>query len=126
MSQISEFHLDRIKKGQYMSWFVTTQAANKITVKLLDDHKVYFEASKKSVDIAPPLAQGAAFVENDHLRIQISSSGNKEVKTWHNMSDISSVNGTCVGEAFILSGEDYTDEDYNDVYVSISAWDKAK
>ena len=47
-----------------MSWFVTTQAANRITVKLFDDTKVYFVASKKSVDINPPLALGAPDIEH--------------------------------------------------------------
>ena len=125
MSSSKTFNLDRISKGQYMSWFITTQAANRITVKLYDDKKVYFEASKQSIDINPPLAQGADFVAGTGLRLQITSSGSNELQTWHNMSDISSSSGDCVGEVFTLSGEDYTDDDYNDVYVSISAWDKA-
>lgn len=126
MSQTKTFNLDRIRKGQYVSWFVTTQAANKITVKMYDDRKVYFEASKTSISIEPPLAQGASIVEGDGLKLQISSSGNYELQAWHNMSDISSASGDCVGEVFTLAGEDYTDSDYNDVYVSLSAWDKAR
>ena len=38
--------LEGIKKGQFLSWFATTQAANTITVKLYDNRKVYIEASK--------------------------------------------------------------------------------
>lgn len=90
------------------------------------DTKVYFEASKKSIDIEPPLAQGASVVEGDGLKLQISSSGKDELQTWHNMSDISSASGDSVGEVFTLAGEDYTDSDYNDVYVSLSAWDKSR
>ena len=126
MSQTKTFNLGRIKKNQYVSWFVTTQAANVITVKMYDDTKVYFEASKKSIDIEPPLAQGASVVEGDGLKLQISSSGKDELQTWHNMSDISSASGDSVGEVFTLAGEDYTDSDYNDVYVSLSAWDKSR
>lgn len=126
MGDTKTFHLDSITKGQYVSWFITTQAASLITVKLYDDKKVYFEESKHSINIEPPLAQGAAFVEGDNLKLLISSSSTYELKTWHKMSDISSSRGQCVGEIFTLAGEDYIDEDYNDVYVSLSAWKKAE
>lgn len=109
-----------------MSWFVTTQAVNEITVKLYDDKKVYFEASKKVAEINPPLAQGAAFVEGNNLKLQISSSGTCDLKTWHNMTDISTSSGDCVGEVFTLAGEDFIDDDYNDVFVSISAWKSSR
>ena len=125
MSTSKTFNVGAITKGMYMSWFITSQAANRITVKLFDDKKVYFEASKQSIDIDPPLAQGAAFVDGDNLKIQITSSGHDELQTWHNMSDISSASGDTVGKVFTLSGEDYIDNDYNDVYVSLSAWNKA-
>ena len=118
-------YLDRIKKGQFMSWFITTQAANRIHVKLYDDNHVYVNDSKQSRNIEPPLSQGSAFVYGYNLKMDISLDCNTEIKTWLNMSDISSVEGKCVGESFSLAGEDQTDDDYNDIYVSISAWDKA-
>ena len=117
--------LGAITKGQYMSWFITTQAANRINVKLYDSVKTYVNSNKASIHIDPPLAQGAAFVEGDHLKLEISSSGWNDLKTCHNMSDILTDACTPVGKSFSLAGEDYTDNDYNDVYVSISAWDKA-
>ena len=114
-----------ITRGQYMSWFVTTQAANLISVRLYDDSTTYFNASKQSIDINPPLAIGSSFVQGDRLRLEITSSGYNSIKVWHNTSDISTDSGRRVGKVFVLSGEDYIDDDYNDVYVSISAWDKA-
>ena len=89
------------------------------------DSFFYVEKSKASVNIEPPLAQGSAFLEGDGLKLEISSSGKEELQIWFNMSDITTTKGKCVGKVFTLVGEDYIDEDFNDIYVSISAWDKA-
>ena len=117
--------LGAITKGQYMSWFITTQAANRINVRLFDSAKTYVDSNKASIYIDPPLAQGAAFVEGDNLKLEISSSGWNDIRTWQNMSDILSDSCKPVGKSFSLAAEDYTDDDYNDVYVSISSWNKA-
>ncbi len=119
------YNVEVVKKGQYMSWFVTTQAANKITVKLFDEKKVYFEASKQSVNINPALAQGDSFVEGEHLELLIISSGSKEIKISPNSSEILSSVGKKVGEVFTLAAEDGDDEDFNDVFVVLSAWNNA-
>ena len=58
MSKKKTILLDGIKKGQLISWFATTQAANTNTVKLYDNQKTYFENSKATVDMELPLAQG--------------------------------------------------------------------
>ena len=125
MSSSKTYSIAGITPGMYMSWFVTTQAANRITVNLFDDTKVYFESSKQSIDIDPPLALGADYVAGNNLQITVTSSGNNEIESWHNTSDISAADGSQAGRVFVFAGEDYTDSDYNDVYVSISAWKKA-
>ncbi|MBR1693706.1 MAG: hypothetical protein IJ711_13185 [Lachnospiraceae bacterium] len=119
--------LDGFKKGQYMSWFITTQAGNKIKVKLYDEAgNVYLEGSKQSTNIDPPLGQGSAFIKAEKVKIDIESVNANKLETWHNTSYISSATtGKQVGISFLLAGEDYDDEDYNDVYISICAWDKA-
>lgn len=126
MSSKKTILLDGVKKGQFISQYITTQAANTISVKLYDNQKVYVDKSKASVNIEPPLAQGSAFVQGDGLSIDIASSGDYELRLRHTMSDISSDSGKCVGKSFALAGEDYIDNDFNDVCVSISAWNKAR
>ena len=125
MSSSKTYSIAGITPGMYMSWFVTTQATNRITVKLFDDTKVYFESGKQSIDIDPPLALGADYVAGNNLKMTVTSSGNNEIKSWHNTSDISTADGGQAGRVFVFAGEDYIDSDYNDVYVSISAWKKA-
>lgn len=118
--------LEGFNKGQYVSWFVTTQAANTIKVKMYDSKKVYFDKQKSSMSIEPPLAQGSAFLEGDNAVVEIESVQAKDLKTWHNMMQISSAtDASQVGSCFVLAGEDQNDEDYNDVYVNITAWNKA-
>lgn len=125
MSVKKTFHLGEIQQGMYMSWFITTQTASLITVRLYDDDHEYVVASKQSTNIEPPLAQDAGYVKGKNLKIEIESNGVDEIRSWHNMSNISSESGDCVGKIFVLACEDYIDSDYNDVYVSISAWNKA-
>lgn len=116
--------LEGIKSGQYMSWFATTQAANTISVKLYDSKTVYIDNSKTSLDMATPLAQGGAFVLGEGLTLEISSSGNNELRLSHSMTDITTDTGKCIGKSFALAGEDYTDDDFNDICISISSWNR--
>ena len=87
MSSKKTILLDGVKKGQLISWFATTQAANTNTVKLYDDKTTYFENSKATVNMVPPLAQGYAVVEGDNLSIDVTTSGNYEWKLNHSMLD---------------------------------------
>lgn len=74
----------------------------------------------------PPLAQGYAVVLGDNLSIDVTTSGDFELKLNHSMLDLTTDAGKCIGKTFSLAGEDYVDNDFNDVCVSISAWNKAR
>lgn len=126
MSSKKTILLDGIKKGQLISWFATTQAANTNTVKLYDDKTTYFENSKATVNMVPPLAQGYAVVEGDNLSIDVTTSGNCEWKLNHSMLDLTTDVGKCIGKTFSLVGEDSVDNDFNDICISISAWNKTR
>lgn len=62
-------------KGFFMSYYVTTQAANEIEVLLKDSKKTYINGSRQMTDIEPPLAQGYADLEGDNLILTISVKG---------------------------------------------------
>lgn len=126
MSSKKTILLDGVKKGQLISWFATTQAANTNTVKLYDDKTTYFENSKATVNMVPPLAQGYAVVEGDNLSIDVTTSGNCEWKLNHSMLDLTTDVGKCIGKTFSLVGEDSVDNDFNDICISISAWNKTR
>lgn len=122
-----KMNLVGFKKGQYVSWFITSQAANTIKVKMYDDsNTVYIDSQKTSTSIDPPLAQGKATLLGNNAVIEIESVGADHLDTWHNMMQISSaLDASQVGSCFVLAGEDQNDEDYNDVYINITAWNKA-
>ena len=114
--------LGAFDKGEYLSWFVTTQAANEVTVTLKDDSKTYFSGKKKSMDIAPPLAVGNDVYTGNNLRLEISIPESDDIKTLPTMSAIITNTGKIVGHNFICCGEDWNDADYNDFYINIVGW----
>lgn len=120
--------IEGFHKGQFISWFMTTQAANKITVKLYDDSKVYVDQSKQSTSIVPPLAEGHSFLEGNNLKLDITAEPNSsDILAWFNNMNISSATtAKTVGNFFVLAGEDQPggDEDYNDICISITGWNK--
>lgn len=118
--------LEGFKKGQFMSWIVTSQAANMIKVKLSDETgHIYFDKSKASTFIEPPIAQGSDFIYGNQVKLELESVNSEVLNAWFNNSMIlSATSGNSVGKCFVLAGEDQKggDEDYNDVYVNITAW----
>ena len=126
MSQKKTILLDGIKKGQLISWFATTQAANTNTVKLYDSQKLYFENSKATTNMEPPLVQGYAVVMGDNLSIDVTTSGKLELKLNHSMMDLTTDVGKCIGKTFSLVAEDSVDNDFNDICITISAWNKTR
>jgi hypothetical protein len=110
-------------KDYYMSWCVTTQADNTIKAKLYDDTTTYFSESRRSLDILPPMAINASNVNGNNLRLYIESSGSYPLKSNIVSYNITTRAGT-VGKIYDICIEDYIDNDYNDVCVSLVAWAK--
>ena len=113
-------------KNAYISWFVTTQNALPTKVVLKDDNgKEYFSAKKQNylnTSIDPPLALGATFFTGSKLTLTIDVDTKYELKGKPTLIDITDDNGNIVGKSFDLAVEDYTDNDYNDIYVNIVGW----
>lgn len=118
--------LGAFDKGEYLSWFVTTQAAYMVTVTLRDDSNIYFSDSKGTMDIAPPLAVGNGVYTGNNLRLEISIPESDDIKTLPTMSAIITNTGQIVGHNFICCGEDWNDADYNDFYINIVGWKSKK
>lgn len=120
--------LENFGKGQYMSWFVSTQSAVKFNVRLYDEEgNVYFKGTRQSTSIEPPLAQSAAHIKAEPVYLEIEAVGKPELFVWFNNSLITSATtGKRVGNSFILAAEDTKggDEDYNDIYAALTVWNK--
>ena len=118
--------LGAFDKGEYLSWFVTTQAAYEVTITLKDDSKTYFTGKKKTIDIVPPLAIGNDVYTGNNLRLEISIPESDDIKTLPTMSAIITDTGKICGHNFICCGEDWNDADYNDFYINIVGWKSKK
>ncbi len=105
-----------------MSWFVTTQAAFKVTVTLKDSSREYFSKSKQNTNIDPPLACSYSTVYGDNLKITVDIPQSSQILGGPHSNDITTDDGTVVGKEFNLCLEDSGDKDYNDVAISIIAW----
>lgn len=112
----------QIPKGYYMSWFVTTQTSNCVTVKLADSKKTYFNESRQNTKISPPLAMNADFVSGDDLTITITINNAEHILGTPHLNDILTDEGIIVGKEFTMCVEDWKDKDYNDVAISIIGW----
>jgi hypothetical protein len=117
------YGIPNFTKGLFMAWNMYTQAAFNICVTLKDDSTTYVDHKcKASMDIDPPLAEGHSFIEGDNLKIVVDIPQSSEIKSSVNAYIITRPDGMAEGYGFNLSVEDQTDEDYNDLYVSLVAW----
>ena len=117
--------LSNIKPNTYLSWFATTQAAFEVEMTLKDNKTTYFKAKRRSRDINPPLAIGSGWYKGNDLEITINVPEAREehFKTFINtFTLLTPEQGIEVGYSFTCCGEDQTDMDYNDFYISVMAW----
>jgi len=110
-------------EGLFMAWNMFTQADFEICVTLKDSAKTYVNrACKASTNIEPPLAEGNSFIEGNNLKIFVDIPQSSEIKSYINSYNITRPDGTAEGYGFNLFVEGQTDENYNDLYVSLVAW----
>lgn len=118
--------LKEFETGEYLSWFVTSQAANKVTVTLRDDKTQYFSESKDTTNIEPPLAVGSNRYVGKNLVLEISIPQSDEIRPLPAMHTIISDTGKVLGHSFTCCGEDWSDNDYNDFYINLVGWKSKK
>jgi hypothetical protein len=116
------FNIDSFPHGYFMSWCVTTQAAFLVKATLFDDSNVYFNASKQSTSIQPPLAIGAATIVGNKVQLTIDEPQSSKLDASINTYNITTDNGSIVGYGYNICIEDLNDKDYNDVCIALVAW----
>ncbi|MFI3322358.1 MAG: hypothetical protein R3Y50_07515 [Rikenellaceae bacterium] len=122
--------LEEIKQGTYMYWNICTQACFDFKVEIKDSGigKVYFSKEKafsQSGDIYN-LSDGSnlATVMGDNLTIEITSTYSKELKSSINSYGVNDTSGKTIGKGYNICIEDSDDNDFNDLYINIIAWEK--
>lgn len=121
------FYLVEMTKGMFACWSITTQCCNDATVTILDDtgkvYATYTKAFTQSHDLKI-LGQGSAIIEGNELRVNVDSSMSAELQASLSTYLISDLNARKVGAVTDICIEDQTDNDFNDVYINVVAWNK--
>jgi hypothetical protein len=118
--------MSEIKKGNFMCWEVCTQTSCASTTTLADEEKVYFTYNKPSTPDGsfrswPP---GTSVCQGNNLKLTIETEGDGVIKQTINSYNITDSKAKTVGHGYNLCIEDWTDEDFNDIYVNLVGWAK--
>lgn len=120
------FDLNVIKKGMYICWNVSAQACFDSTVTIKDDTTTY-AIIKKGKTRTPEflfLNEGHHNVDGNNLTVIVESTESRILKSSVNAFTVTSDSGRAVGCGYNICIEDQDDNDYNNVYINIVAWEK--
>lgn len=115
--------LSAIPKGWYMSWTMATQTGNNVCVTLKDSTTTYVNNVCQLSIPYKVMSQGYQQVGGTGLTLTITESANPNPLTVQTLSTaVTLPNGTQVGQSYAILLEDGSDNDFNDLCVSIIAW----
>jgi hypothetical protein len=118
-----EFELDQFAKGNLIAWNVTTNCAYTPTIELMDGDKKLFSITKKDGDHFQFLGNGSATIENTgKLKLKISIPQSSNIDSSIASGAVLNRNAKKVGCFYNICIEDFSDDDYSDVYVNIIGW----
>lgn len=122
-----EYKLPEITPGMYMSWNLSAQASRAHNISLKDTSgNVYFSYVKDHISTDPAfrfLGQGHCDVKGE-LILTDECNEASELKASIGANTITDNSGVTVGHSYEFCIEDWEDEDYNDIYVNVVAWNK--
>lgn len=119
------FELDQFNKGYFMAWTITTQTSVAARVELKAGGRTYFNVSHNADHAFHMLGQGHdTFGGEGNLILSITCATGCELKQSLTSGAITDAKAKKVGYVYSFCVEDGTDDDYNDVYVNIVAWNK--
>lgn len=118
-----DYKLPEIKAGMYMCWNICTQTSGHYTLTLKDKQgNVYFSYKKDTFASSLQLVgQGSSDVKGE-LVLTVDCPESAELKQSIDANVITDSSGGTVGQGYSFCIEDWIDEDYNDVYIDIVAW----
>ena len=114
--------LEMIPQGWYMSWFMSTQAAYNICVTLKDSAGTYVNNACRQSTQFGVLSEGFAQVAGTGMGIDVNISQSDNVLVVNHPVVVPNIQGVIVAQGYVLCFEDAGDQDFNDLYVSITAW----
>lgn len=129
MDQKKVYPVEDVQKGDYMVWSVCSQAERNALVVLRDDKTVYATIKKTShsteLQDLTNGTKGCFYGGGGNLRFEVTiydtsnpQYGNKS------MNGVIDGNAHIVGRTMSVCVEDGTDNDYNDLYITLASWKK--
>jgi uncharacterized protein YccT (UPF0319 family) len=114
------------KRNDYMVWHVISQCQNTGQVVLRDDTTKYFTAEKKNNSCElQHISMGSAFFKGGaNLRLEVTVYNTSTQDASVDQFEITTMTGERVGNGYVVCVEDYIDKDYNDFYITLTAWKK--
>lgn len=110
-------------QNQLMFWSWTTQAANNVCITLKDSSTAYINnACRQSTNPLPAPTPGASLVNGTSLNLTINVPNAQTLVSSIASGNINDPSGNVIGEYFNVAIEDGSDGDFNDVWVSLVAW----
>jgi hypothetical protein len=114
--------LSSIPQNWFMTWTMSTQAANNICVTLADSKTTYVSNQCRANKTFGNLAQGFQQVAGTGMQLTITVANATTLNTITSGYQVMLGDGTVVGQGVNILLEDSNDNDYNDLFVSILAW----
>lgn len=114
--------LELVPQGWYMSWFMGTQAAFNICVTLSDSAQTYVNNQCRQSTSFGILAQGFSRVGGTNMQLQVNIASSDNILVVNQPIVVPNVQGIAIAQGYTLAFEDASDQDFNDLYISILAW----
>lgn len=120
------FEFDQFKKGDFLVWSVCTQTSMLSTTTMKVGNKNIFEVKKTTTaSTLQFLGQGNYDLsESDTPKLIVSIPQSTDIKSSIVAGAISDSKARAVGYSYSICIEDWTDDDYNDIYINVVGWRK--
>jgi hypothetical protein len=124
MSQTATISLPNILQNWYITWYITTQTGNQVCVTLSDSSTTYINNTciQGTSGKFTVLSTGNKQVSGAGLTLTIVDSTNATLQQVVNAYSITTPAGANAGAGYNVVLEDGSDNDFNDVFVSIVGW----
>ncbi len=110
-------------KNQIMFWSWTTQAANNVCVTLKDSATTYINnVCRQNQNPLPAPTPGSSAIAGSNLQLTVNVPNSTALIPSLASGNVIDTNGNVIGEYFNVAIEDGSDGDFNDIWVSLVAW----
>ncbi len=122
----STLPLNAIPQNWYMTWHMSTQAADEITVTLKDSAATYVDGESRQSTTFGVLSHGFSQVRGTDMQLIVDIQGSTRIQAQSNENVVTHpTTGDLIAQGYTISYEDGTDNDFNDLCVSIMSWKTA-